>query len=90
MMYGYIYMSVCVFIQGYTTFYNFQHRKINSMIQYMQYFSMEKFESSYGIHFMCLWAVAYALARTSPAVVAATALAGGLAVAYALRRNNFS
>jgi hypothetical protein len=58
-----------------------------NMIQSMQYFSMEKFQSSYGIHFFCRWAVAYALSRTSPAILAGSALAGGLVVAYALGRN---
>lgn len=51
-------------------------------------FSMEKFESSCGIHFIFRWAVAYARARSSPTIVAASALAGGLAIAYALKRNN--
>uniref|UniRef100_A0ACD5VB67 Uncharacterized protein n=1 Tax=Avena sativa TaxID=4498 RepID=A0ACD5VB67_AVESA len=61
---------------------------LNSQHKLPKYFKMEKFESSYGIHFMCRWAVAYALARTSPAILVAGALAGGLAVAYALGRNS--
>lgn len=56
----------------------------------MQDFSLENFKASCGAHFIFRWAVAYVQSRSSPAIlaVAASALAGGLAIACALRRNN--
>lgn len=87
-------LCICTEVTPFTTSRNgiltsfFLKGKINIMIQYMQDFSMEKFESSCGIHFIFRWAVAYARARSSPTIVAASALAGGLAIAYALKRNN--
>ncbi|KAL6626682.1 hypothetical protein ACP70R_030408 [Stipagrostis hirtigluma subsp. patula] len=53
-------------------------------------FSLEKFKSSCGFHFVFRWSVAYVQARSSPAILAAGALAGGLAIAYAFKRNNGS
>jgi hypothetical protein len=53
----------------------------------MQDFSLENFKESCGVHFMLRWAVAYVHSRSSPAILAASALAGGLAIACALRRN---
>ncbi|KAI5004398.1 hypothetical protein ZWY2020_031641 [Hordeum vulgare] len=63
---------------------------LNSQDKLPKDFSTEKFESSCGAHFIFWWGVAYAQVRSLPAfVVAASALAaGGLAIAYALRRNN--
>ncbi|EMS61052.1 hypothetical protein TRIUR3_03392 [Triticum urartu] len=63
---------------------------LNSQQKLPKDFSTEKFESSCGAHFIFRWGVAYAQARSSPAlIIAASALAaGGLAIVYALRRSN--
>ncbi|XP_052140057.1 uncharacterized protein LOC127759883 isoform X1 [Oryza glaberrima] len=61
---------------------------LNSQNKLPKSFSMDKFEVSCGTNFMLWWAVAYVQARSSPAILAATALAGGLAIAYALKRNS--
>ena len=54
----------------------------------MQDFSLENFKASCGVHFIFRWAVAYVQSNSSPAILAASALAGGLAIACALRRNS--
>ncbi|XP_006643687.1 uncharacterized protein LOC102718960 isoform X1 [Oryza brachyantha] len=61
---------------------------LNSQHKLPKSFSMEKFEASCGMDFMLRWAVAYVQARSSPATLAATALAGGLAIAYAFKRKS--
>ncbi|KAF0920252.1 hypothetical protein E2562_034102 [Oryza meyeriana var. granulata] len=61
---------------------------LNSQHKLPKSFPMEKFEASCGINFMLRWTVAYVQARSSPAILAATALAGGLAIAYALKRKS--
>lgn len=53
----------------------------------MQDFSLDNFKASCGVHFIFRWAVAYVQSRSSPALVTAGALAGALAIAYALRSN---
>ncbi|CAO2160942.1 unnamed protein product [Urochloa humidicola] len=63
---------------------------LNSQHKLPKDFSLEKFKASCGAHFIFRWAVAYVQSRSSPAILAVTAsaLAGGLAIACALRRNN--
>ncbi|KAL6847849.1 hypothetical protein ACP4OV_021977 [Aristida adscensionis] len=51
-------------------------------------FSIEKFKASCGARFMFRWAVAFVQAKSSGAILVAGALAGSLAIAYALKRNN--
>lgn len=60
---------------------------LNSLHKLPKDFSLENFKESCGVHFMLRWAVAYVHSRSSPAILAASALAGGLAIACALRRN---
>ncbi|CAD6239440.1 unnamed protein product [Miscanthus lutarioriparius] len=60
---------------------------LNSLRKLPKDFSLENFKESCGVHFILRWAVAYVHSRSSPAILAASALAGGLAIACALRRN---
>lgn len=60
---------------------------LNSQNKLPKDFSLEVFYASCGMHFMLRWVVAYVQSRRSPAILAASALAGGLAIACALRRN---
>ncbi|KAF8724522.1 hypothetical protein HU200_020777 [Digitaria exilis] len=61
---------------------------LNSQNKLPKEFSLESFNSSCGAHFIFRWAVAYVQSRSSPAILAAGVLAGGLAIACALRRNS--
>ncbi|OEL20730.1 hypothetical protein BAE44_0018251 [Dichanthelium oligosanthes] len=61
---------------------------LNSQHKLPKDFSLENFKASCGANFIFRWAVAFVQSRSSPAILAASALAGGLAIACALRRNN--
>ncbi|KAG2595855.1 uncharacterized protein LOC120706094 isoform X1 [Panicum virgatum] len=61
---------------------------LNSQHKLPKDFSLENFKGSCGVHFIFRWAVAYVQSNSSPAILAASALAGGLAIACALRRNS--